>query len=66
MAGGCLYLRMTKESPDRRQTFAERQRPAGKRMSKVMNAHILQPGALADAPPRPLAGYLFPVGPDGI
>ena len=47
---GHLDLRVTQEFSNHREAFAEREGPTGVRMPEVMNSHVLQVGAFADAP----------------
>ncbi|AQS85475.1 hypothetical protein A0U92_12565 [Acetobacter aceti] len=43
---------MTQQFPDHDQILAEFQRIGRKGMAEIVNADILQPGFLSDAPPR--------------
>ena len=48
---GGLHLRVTEQLPDHREALAQGQRPRSIRMAEVVNSHVLQPGARADAAP---------------
>ena len=51
---GRLHLRVTEQFPDHREAQPQGQSPAGIRVSEIMNSHVGQTGALADAPPGTL------------
>ena len=51
ITAGRLYLAVTKELSDHRQTLPESQRSGGVRMTEVMHPHVDQPGALPDRLP---------------
>ena len=51
---GRLNLRVTEQFPDHREALSQGQRPRSIRMPEVMNSHIVQLGARADAAPGPL------------
>ena len=51
---GRLHLGVTEQLPDHREDFAQGQRPRSIRMTKVVNTHVLQPGARADTAPGAL------------
>ena len=51
---GRLHLRVTEQLADHREAFAKGQRTRRRGMSEVVNSYLLEPGPLADAPPRPL------------
>ena len=52
VSGSSLNLGMTEQPADHRQRLPERQRLAGVAVARVVDAHVLQPGALADDLPR--------------
>ena len=54
VAGSGLDLGVTEEFSDHRQVLADDKAPAGKGMSQVMNADIVEPGGFADPAPRVL------------
>ena len=54
IARGRRDLAVAEQAADHRQALAERQRPRRERMPAVVQAHVLQPGALADPDPVPL------------
>ena len=47
-----LCLGVAKDPPHHREAFASHHRLRGECVPEVMNAHILEPGRLADPPPR--------------
>ena len=53
---------VTKQAGDHRQWYALQDGVAGERVTKVMQAHILDPGFLAHRVPKPQAGRQRPLG----
>ena len=49
-----LHLGVPEQFPDHGQAFAKRQRPRSKRMTQIMDPHVLQTRTFADAPPGAL------------
>ena len=54
VARGGFDPAVPEESGDDRQALAERERPRGKAVSDVVNAHVVEPGPRADDLPRPV------------
>ena len=51
VSGGRLHLRVTEQFPDHRETLTECQGSGSIAVTQVMNTHVLQSGARADAAP---------------
>ena len=51
VTGGCLHLGVSQQFSDHWQTLAHQQPAAGEAVTKIVDAHVVKPGARADTPP---------------